>query len=99
MRIGSGSIAISFWLANRSRFVDLLSTKCTIMPPPQRSTLIFSLFFLNNLLISGADSARNFPEKNRTPCRGAQDFFPGNSVAFLDVSAADIFLREEKEEK
>ena len=76
MRIGSGSIAISFWLANRSKFVDLLSTKCTIMPPPQRSTLIFSLFFLNNLLISGADSARNFPEKTARPA-GALRIFSG----------------------
>lgn len=29
--------------------------------------------------------------------QGRSGFFSGNSVAFLDVSAAYIFLREEKE--
>ena len=37
--------------------------------------------------------------KKTARLKGAQDFFLGNSVAFLDVSAAYIFLREEKEEK
>lgn len=37
-------------------------------------------------------------EKPHAP-KGRSGFFPGNSVAILDVSAANIFLREEKEEK
>ena len=45
MHINSGSIAISFRLANGAGFVDLLSTTCTIELLPQRSTPIFSLFF------------------------------------------------------
>ena len=38
-------------------------------------------------------------QKKTARLKGAQDFFLRNSVAFLDVSAPNIFLCEEKEEK
>ena len=37
--------------------------------------------------------------KKAARLKGAQDFFSGNSVAFLDVSAPKLFLCEENEEK
>ena len=38
-------------------------------------------------------------QKKTARLKGAQDFFLRNRVAFLDVSAPNLFLCEEKEEK
>lgn len=38
-------------------------------------------------------------QKKTARLKGAQDFFERNSVAFLDVSAPNLFLCEEIEEK
>ena len=60
-------IAISFLLANRARFAGLLSLT-------QRSTSIFSLFFLKHLLSFGDDAARNFSGKTARPAGALRIF-------------------------